>query len=108
MAKILVIGAAGQLGIELVLALQAQNGVGNVDVSDIRVPDDEGVMRSRFLHLDATDEGAVHKVLEEGRYHAVYHLAAMLSATGEKADCRLGLEHAILAQCPRSGQGRLG
>ena len=84
MAKILVIGAAGQLGIELVLALQAQHGVGNVDVSDIRVPDDEGVMRSRFLHLDATDEGAVHKVLEEGRYHAVYHLAAMLSATGEK------------------------
>ena len=84
MAKILVIGAAGQLGIELVLALQAQHGMGNVDVSDIRVPDDEGVMRSRFLHLDATDEGAVHKVLEEGRYHAVYHLAAMLSATGEK------------------------
>ena len=50
MEKILVIGAAGQLGIELVLALQAQHGVGNVDVSDIRVPDDEGVMRSRFLH----------------------------------------------------------
>ena len=57
MAKILVIGAAGQLGIELVLALQAQHGVGNVEVSDIRVPDDEGVMRSRFLHLDVTDEG---------------------------------------------------
>ena len=53
MTKIFVIGAAGQLGIELVLALQAQYGVSNVDVSDIRVPDDEGVMRSRFLHLDA-------------------------------------------------------
>lgn len=84
MAKILVIGAAGQLGIELVLALQAKHGVEAVDVSDIRVPSNERVMRSRFMHLDATDEGAVHKVLEEGRYHAVYHLAAMLSATGEK------------------------
>jgi nucleoside-diphosphate-sugar epimerase len=83
MSKTLVIGAAGQLGIELVLALQAQYGVESVEVSDIRVPDDEGVMRSRFLHLDATDEGAVSKVLEEGQYHAVYHLAAMLSATGE-------------------------
>ena len=84
MSKTLVIGAAGQLGIELVLALQAQYGVESVEVSDIRVPDDEGVMRSRFLHLDATDEGAVSKVLEEGQYRAVYHLAAMLSATGEK------------------------
>ena len=84
MAKILVIGAAGQLGIELVLALQAKHGVEAVDVSDIRVPSNERVMRSRFMHLDATDEGAVLKVLEEGRYHAVYHLAAMLSATGEK------------------------
>lgn len=84
MVKTLVIGAAGQLGIEIVLALQAQYGVDAIDVSDIRVPDDEGVMRSRFLHLDATDEGAVSKVLEEGQYEAVYHLAAMLSATGEK------------------------
>lgn len=84
MAKTLVIGAAGQLGIELVLALQAKYGAASIEVSDIRVPEDEGVMRSRFLHLDATDEGAVHKVLEEGRYDAVYHLAAMLSATGEK------------------------
>ena len=56
MAKTLVIGAAGQLGIELVLALQAQYGVDSIDVSDIRVPEDEGVMRSRFLHLDATHE----------------------------------------------------
>lgn len=84
MSKTLVIGAAGQLGVELVLALQAQYGVESVEVSDIRVPDDEGVMRSRFLHLDATDEGAVSKVLEEGQYHSVYHLVAMLSATGER------------------------
>ncbi len=74
----------GQLGIELVLALQAQEGIANVDISDIRVPAHNEVMKSRFLHLDATDEGAVFKILEEGRYDAVYHLAAMLSAIGEK------------------------
>ncbi|HBP45369.1 MAG TPA: NAD-dependent epimerase [Flavobacteriales bacterium] len=83
MTKILVIGAAGQLGIELVLALQAQYGVDAVDISDIRVPEDERVMRSRFLHLDATDEYTLSKALEDGRYEAVYHLAAMLSATSE-------------------------
>ncbi len=84
MARTLVIGAAGQLGIEMVLALQAQEGITNVDISDIRVPDNDAVMKSRFLHMDATDEGAVFKTLEEGKYDTVYHLAAMLSATGEK------------------------
>ena len=41
-------------------------------------------MQNKFLHLDATDEGAMSKILEEGQYDEVYHLAAMLSATGEK------------------------
>ncbi|HBL37895.1 MAG TPA: NAD-dependent epimerase, partial [Flavobacteriales bacterium] len=77
MARTLVIGAAGQLGIEMVLALQAQEGITNVDISDIRVPDNDAVMKSRFLHMDATDEGAVFKTLEEGKYDTVYHLAAM-------------------------------
>ncbi len=84
MVRRLVIGAAGQLGIELVLGMQKEFGVESVDVSDIRVPDNEAVMRSKFLHLDAKDEGALSKILEEGRYDEVYHLAAMLSATGEK------------------------
>ena len=84
MVRRLVIGAAGQLGIELVLAMQKEFGVESVDISDIRVPDNEAVMRSKFLHLDAKDEGALSKILEEGRYDEVYHLAAMLSATGEK------------------------
>ena len=84
MSKKLVIGAAGQLGIELVLALQSQHGVDSIHIADIRVPENEQLLKSTFLHLDATDEGAMHKVLEEGQYEEVYHLAAMLSATGEK------------------------
>ncbi|MBV41737.1 MAG: NAD-dependent epimerase [Crocinitomicaceae bacterium] len=84
MVRRLVIGAAGQLGIELVLRMQSEFGAAAVDISDIRVPDNESVMRSKFLHLDATDEGTISKILEEGQYDEVYHLAAMLSATGEK------------------------
>lgn len=83
MVRRLVIGAAGQLGIELVLRMQKEFGVESVDISDIRVPDNDAAMRSKFLHLDATDEGALSKILEEGKYDEVYHLAAMLSATGE-------------------------
>ena len=84
MVRRLVIGAAGQLGIELVLRMQKEFGVESVDISDIRVPENDAAMRSKFLHLDATDEGAISKILEEGQYDEVYHLAAMLSATGEK------------------------
>lgn len=84
MVRRLVIGAAGQLGIELVLRMQKEFGVESVDISDIRVPENDAAMRSKFLHLDATDEGALSKILEEGQYDEVYHLAAMLSATGEK------------------------
>ncbi|MGY8940582.1 MAG: NAD-dependent epimerase/dehydratase family protein [Flavobacteriales bacterium] len=84
MSKTLVIGASGQLGIELVLALQAKHGVGSIHLADIRVPENEQVLKSHFLHLDATDEETMAKVLEEGRYVEVYQLAAMLSATGEK------------------------
>ena len=84
MVRRLVIGAAGQLGIELVLRMQKEFGVESVDISDIRVPDNDAAMRSKFLHLDATDEGALSKILEAGKYDEVYHLAAMLSATGEK------------------------
>ena len=72
------------MGIELVLALQSQHGIDSIHIADIRVPENEQLLKSTFLHLDATDEGAMHKVLEDGQYEEVYHLAAMLSATGEK------------------------
>jgi nucleoside-diphosphate-sugar epimerase len=85
MATCLVIGAAGQLGIELTLALQAKYGVDEVHISDIRAPQNEEVMRSRFLSADAMDSAALDALLAtDGGYQEVYHLAAMLSAVGEK------------------------
>ena len=84
MKKHLVIGAAGQLGVELVLALQAKHRPENVIVADIRTPEDQGVLRSPFLHLDATDRDAMRAVFQSHSSASVYHLAAMLSAVGEK------------------------
>jgi nucleoside-diphosphate-sugar epimerase len=83
MEKHLVIGSAGQLGIELVLGLQSRYGVDSVVASDIRMDGDIESNRSRFIKLDATDKVAVRKVLSEGGYTCVYHLVAMLSAKGE-------------------------
>ena len=80
----LVIGAAGQLGVELVLALQEREGIDQVIVADIRMPEHEGVLRSTFLQLDATDGDAVEAVLRSRPIDTVYHLAALLSATGEQ------------------------
>jgi nucleoside-diphosphate-sugar epimerase len=84
----LVIGAAGQLGVELVLALQEREGVDQVVVADIRMPEHEGVLRSTFLQLDATDGDAVEAVLRSRPIDTVYHLAALLSATGEQRPLR--------------------
>ena len=84
MKKHLVIGAAGQLGVELVLAMQAKYRPENVVVADIRTPENEDVLLSPFVHLDATDRDALRAVLQADAYASVYHLAAMLSAVGEK------------------------
>lgn len=84
MKKHLVIGAAGQLGVELVLAMQAKYGSANVVVADIRTPEDPGVLASPFVHLDATDLEAMRALFATDTFASVYHLAAMLSAVGEK------------------------
>jgi nucleoside-diphosphate-sugar epimerase len=84
MEKHLVIGASGQLGIELVLGLQSRYGVDAVVAADIRMGGDIESNRSEFIKLDATDKVAVNKTLAEGGFTCVYHLVAMLSAKGEE------------------------
>ena len=84
MEKHLVIGASGQLGIELIMGMQARYGVNAVVASDIRKSSDEEVNKSEFIFLDATDSNEVRKVLSEGHFTHVYHLVAILSANGEQ------------------------
>ena len=84
MEKNLVIGASGQLGIELTIGLQERFGIESVVATDIKKGGYELASRSEFIQLDATDFNALRKVIEEHQITIVYQLAAMLSAKGEE------------------------
>ena len=80
--KILIIGANGQIGTELAGELMLRHGAAAVVTSDLapqgRVP---GLAHEA---LDCTDIGALTGIVERHRITQIYHLAAALSARGEK------------------------
>lgn len=82
---ILVTGASGQLGSELTLALRNIYGAEQVIASDIAWPKSQQLLDSGpFELLDVLDR---HNITEKAYRHSItqiYHLAAVLSATGEK------------------------
>lgn len=79
--KIVVTGAGGQIGSELVPALRARYGSSAVLATDIRALDDgEGP----FQVLDCSDQDAVAACVMRQHADTIYHLAAILSAVGER------------------------
>jgi len=80
--RILIIGANGQIGTELAELLVQRHGADAVVTSDLapvgRVP---GIAHEA---LDVTDAAALAAVVKRHRVTQIYHLAAALSATGEK------------------------
>lgn len=84
MKKSLVIGAAGQIGTELVSELRSKRGIDNVIAADLRVDN----LSSPFYELDVTNEAALLDLVVSEGVTEVYHLVAILSATGEKAPKR--------------------
>jgi nucleoside-diphosphate-sugar epimerase len=80
--KVLIIGANGQIGTELATALAERHGDGAVITSDLapqgKVP---GLAHEA---LDCTDIGALTEIVQRHGVTQVYHLAAALSARGEK------------------------
>lgn len=82
--KTLIIGASGQIGIELTMALRAKYGVEQIVPADIRKPDIAVFAEGPFEILDVLDKEGIHKVIEKHNIAYVYQLAALLSATSEK------------------------
>ena len=83
MERILVIGANGQIGSELVGALALQHGADNVIASDIGT--NNLYQAKRYAQLNVLDKDGLAKIIADENITQVYQLAAMLSATGEAA-----------------------
>ena len=82
--KILVIGASGQIGVELTLALREIYGNANVVASDLREENPLLHGTGPYVSLDVMNKEMLHvQVIRQG-ITQVYLLAAILSATGEK------------------------
>ena len=82
--KILVIGASGQIGVELTLALRKIYGNAYVIASDLREQNSLLEGTGPYVSLDVMNKEMLHvQVIRQG-ITQIYHLAAILSATGEK------------------------
>lgn len=82
--KILVIGASGQIGVELTLALRKIYGSSNVIASDLREENDLLKGTGPYVSLDVMNKEMLHVQVIRQNVTQVYLLAAILSATGEK------------------------
>jgi nucleoside-diphosphate-sugar epimerase len=82
--KLLVIGASGQIGVELTLALRKIYGTTNVIASDLREQNELLQGTGPYVSLDVMNKEMLHvQVIRQG-VTQIYLLAAILSATGEK------------------------
>lgn len=86
--NILIIGACGQIGTELTLALRSIHGNEKVIASDIREGSENLMSSGPFEILDATDYDALEEIVAYWEIDEVYLMAAMLSATAEKFPMR--------------------
>jgi len=81
--RILIIGANGQIGCELVDALALEYGANNVIASDIAPNSMYGA--AHYQQLDVLDAERIAHVVAQYEITDVYQLAALLSVTGEQA-----------------------
>jgi nucleoside-diphosphate-sugar epimerase len=84
MAKILIIGACGQIGTELVLTLREKHDNQSVIASDVRENCPEILANGPYVQLDILNREEVRNYVIEQKIEQVYLLAALLSATAEK------------------------
>lgn len=82
--RILVIGALGQLGSELTVALRKEYGHSQVIAADISKKNEEIIGEGPFEIVDVLDSNQVASIVNKYNITQIYHLAALLSASGEK------------------------
>lgn len=82
--KILVIGACGQIGVELTLELRKMYGGSQVVASDLREENDLLKGTGPYVSLDVMNKEMLHVQIIRQNITQIYLLAAILSATGEK------------------------
>lgn len=82
--KILVIGASGQIGVELTMALRQIYGNANVIASDLREQNPLLEGTGPYVSLDVMNKEMLHVQVIRQNITQIYLLAAILSATGEK------------------------
>lgn len=82
--KILVIGASGQIGVELTLALRKIHGNHNIIASDLREENDLLKGTGPYVSIDVMNKEMLHVQVIRQNITQIYLLAAILSATGEK------------------------
>lgn len=82
--NILIVGATGQIGTELTLALRAKHGNNAVIASDIKMSEDPIFKDGPFEVFSVLDRPRMEAVIDQYNVKVVYQLAALLSATSEK------------------------
>ena len=84
MKRILVIGAGGQIGTELVISLASRFGKGAVIASDLNKEPSESLQGYHYISLDVLDNNRLSEIVASEMITEIYLLAALLSATAEK------------------------
>jgi nucleoside-diphosphate-sugar epimerase len=83
--RILVTGACGQIGSELTMALRERYGNDNVVAAGHKTPPSSTLRDSGpFVSMEVTRRETVEEVVDRYKIDTLYHMAAILSATGEK------------------------
>jgi len=82
--NVLVLGAGGQIGTDLVTRLRADRGASHVIASDVKESAGELGEAGPYVKADVLDFNAIARIIDQNQVTEVYLLAALLSATSEQ------------------------